>query len=112
MGPNTIAEFYRAEAARCRDRAEKASTPERATRWRRVAEDSLRAAAELEAADDSLISQRHHNPVGHQAFVPSSRAEPTRGGRQGAGAAEAESHLGATRNRGSARRCGFELLAK
>ena len=47
----TIAEFYRAEAARCRDRAEKAKTPERATRWRRVAEDCLRVATELEAAD-------------------------------------------------------------
>ena len=32
----------RAEAARCRDRAEKAKTPERATRWRHVAEDYLR----------------------------------------------------------------------
>ena len=41
----TIPDFYRAEAARCRDRAEKAKTPERATRWRRVAEDCLRVAA-------------------------------------------------------------------
>ena len=51
MRPTTIAEFYRAEAARCHDRAEKASTPERVTRWRHVAEDCLRVAAELEAAD-------------------------------------------------------------
>ena len=50
----TSAEFYRAEAVRCRVRAEKAKTPERATRWRRVAEDCLRLAAELEAAADPV----------------------------------------------------------
>lgn len=64
MGPMTIADFYRAEAVRCRDRAEKAKTPERATRWRRVAEDCLRVAAELEAAD---------RPVHRSAATPSSR---------------------------------------
>ena len=52
----TIAELYRAEAARCRDRAEKASTPERVTRWRRLAEDNLRLAMELEAADGPSIA--------------------------------------------------------
>jgi hypothetical protein len=51
----TIAELYRAEAARCRDRAEKA-TPERVTRWRRLAEDNLRLAMELEAADGPSIA--------------------------------------------------------
>ena len=65
MGPTTIAEFYRAEAARCRDRAEKAKTPERATRWRHVAQDCLRVAAELEAADAQV-----HSP----APSPTSRA--------------------------------------
>jgi hypothetical protein len=69
MGPITIAEFYRAEAARCRDRAEKASTPERVTRWRRVAEDCLRVAAELETAD---------GPVHRPAATPSSRASSFR----------------------------------
>ena len=52
----TIADFYRAEAARCRDRAEKAKTPERATRWRHVADDCLRVAEELEAADGPMDS--------------------------------------------------------
>ena len=52
----TIAELYRAEAARCRDRAEKASTPERVTRWRRLAEDNLQLAMELEAADGPSIA--------------------------------------------------------
>ena len=65
----TIAELYRAEAARCRDRAEKASTPERVTRWRRLAEDNLRLATELEAADASV-----HSP----ASSPSSRASSFR----------------------------------
>jgi hypothetical protein len=65
MRPMTIPEFYRAESARCRDRAEKASTPERVARWRRVAEDCLRVAAELEAAD---------GPVHKPAAMPSSRA--------------------------------------
>ena len=64
MGPTTIAEFYRAEAARCRDRAEKAKTPERATRWRHVAEDCLRVAAELEAAERPCISRRRHHQSG------------------------------------------------
>ena len=52
----TIAEFYRAEAARCRDRAEKARTPERETRWRRLAEDYLRLATELEAAESPSMA--------------------------------------------------------
>ena len=52
----TIAKLYRAEADRCRDRAEKASTPERVTRWRRLAEDNLRLAMELEAADGPSIA--------------------------------------------------------
>ena len=73
MGPMTTAEFYRAEAARCRDRAEKAKTPERATRWRHVAEDCLRVAAELEAAD---------GPV-RPAATPSSRASSLRSMRKG-----------------------------
>ena len=52
----TIAELYLAEASRCRDRAEKAKTPERATRWRRAAEDCLRLATELEAAESPSIA--------------------------------------------------------
>ena len=52
----TIADFYRAEEARCRDRAEKASTPEREMKWRRRAEDCLRLATELEAADAHYVS--------------------------------------------------------
>ena len=52
----TIAELYRAEAALCRDRAEKASTPEREIRWRRLAEDNLRLAMELEAADSPSMA--------------------------------------------------------
>jgi len=67
----TIAEFYRAEAARCRDRAEKARTPERATRWRRVAEDCLRLAAELEAAEGPV-----HRP-GATAFRRASSFHPS-----------------------------------
>ena len=65
----TIEELYLAEASRCRDRAEKAKTPERATRWRHVAEDCLRVAAELEAAD---------GPVKKPAVSPSSRASSFR----------------------------------
>jgi len=64
----TIAEFYRAEAARCRDRAEKARTPERATRWRRVAEDCLRLAAELEAAEGPVHRRGRQHPGGNQAY--------------------------------------------
>jgi len=64
MGPITIADFYRAEAARCRDRAEKAKSPQRATRWRHVAEDCLRIAAELEAVE---------GPVQRPAATASSR---------------------------------------
>ena len=61
MRPTTIAEFYRAEATRCRDRAEKAATAERVTSWRRVAEDYLRVAAELEAAGAPVgRSASHH----------------------------------------------------
>ena len=69
MRPMTIPEFYRAEAARCRDRAQKASTPERVARWRRVAEDCLRVAAELDAAD---------GPIHKSAATPSSRASSFR----------------------------------
>ena len=50
MGPMTIAELYHAEAALCRERAEKAKTTEREIRWRRLAEDNLQVATELEAA--------------------------------------------------------------
>ena len=75
MGPITIAEFYRAEAARCRDRAEKASTPERVTRWRRVAEDCLQVAAELEAAEQR--PRAADGPV-HRPWPPSSRASSLR----------------------------------
>ena len=64
MGPITIADFYRAEAARCRDRAEKAKSPQRATRWRHVAEDCLRVTAELEAVE---------GPVHRPAATASSR---------------------------------------
>jgi len=67
--PTTIAEFYRAEAARCRDRAEKAKTPERATRWRHVAEDCLRVAAELEAADAQV-----HTPAASPRWASSFRS--------------------------------------
>jgi hypothetical protein len=49
----TTAEFYRAEAARCRDRAEKAINADRANRWRRLAEDYVRLATELEAGTES-----------------------------------------------------------
>jgi hypothetical protein len=52
----TTAAFYRAEAAHCRDRAEKAGTPERAARWRRLAEDYLRIAEELEAAEGPSVA--------------------------------------------------------
>src|SRR5262245_31339603 len=52
----TLADFYRAEAARCRARAEKASTPEREMKWRRRAEDSVRFATELEAAEAHYVS--------------------------------------------------------
>ena len=69
MRPTTIPEFYRAEAARCRDRAEKASTPERVTRWRRVAEDCLRVAAELEAADGPV-----HRPAATTSRASSFRS--------------------------------------
>ena len=52
----TTAEFYRAEAALCRERAEKAKTTEREIRWRRLAEDYLRLATELEAAESPSMA--------------------------------------------------------
>ena len=52
----TTAEFYRAEAALCRERAEKAKTAEREIRWRRLAEDYLRLATELEAAESPSMA--------------------------------------------------------
>ena len=75
--PTTIAEFYRAEAARCRDRAEKARLP--SARLDGVM--SPKTACESQRSWKPLtlkcIPQQHHH-VGHQAFVPSSRAEPSR----------------------------------
>ena len=52
----TIAGLYGAEAARYRDRAEKANTTEREIRWRRQAEDCLRLAMELEPAESPSIA--------------------------------------------------------
>lgn len=45
----TPAEFYRDEAARCRDRAERSSTPERAVKWQARAEQYETLARELES---------------------------------------------------------------
>ena len=112
MGPITIAEFYRAEAARCRDRAEKASTPERATRWRLVAEDCLRVATELEAADDQLIRQRHHHQSGIKlSFPPQGLSQVGEGGK--ALGLPKLSYTWAQHEIEEVRvECGFELLAK
>jgi len=44
----TPAEFYRGEAVRCRDRAERSSTSERAAKWQARAKEYERLARELE----------------------------------------------------------------
>jgi hypothetical protein len=46
----TPADFYRGEAARCRQRAERSSTTERAQKWAARAEQYLRLASELDSA--------------------------------------------------------------
>ena len=50
----TPADFYRGEAARCRQRAERSSTPARADKWEARAEEYLRLASELDGAEQSL----------------------------------------------------------
>jgi hypothetical protein len=46
----TTAAFYRTEAARCSERAEKARSAERAKRWQQLAEEYLQLASQLERA--------------------------------------------------------------
>ena len=48
----TLAEFYRAEATRFRERAEKASTADRASKWRRLAEEYVSLAMELKTVTE------------------------------------------------------------
>ena len=50
----TPADFYRGEAARCQQRAERSSTPERAQKWEARAEQYLRLASELDGAEQPL----------------------------------------------------------
>jgi len=71
----TIAELYRAEAARCLERAQQASTPEREIKWRRLSDDCLQQAMKLEATDREPKSRwRHAEVVG--VFVSSRIVRP------------------------------------
>jgi len=66
----TPADFYRGEAARCRQRAERSSTPERAEKWEARAEQYLRLASKLDGTEQQSLDA----------------AMPTRGSRRASGA--------------------------
>jgi len=72
----TPADFYRDEAARCRQRAERSSTPERAQKWEARVEEYLRLASELTGAehppDDAMPARRSRKANG--ALVIGTRA--------------------------------------
>lgn len=53
----TPAEFYRGEAARCRQRAERASTHERAEKWRSRAAQYEQLARELDSQAEARIQR-------------------------------------------------------
>jgi len=57
-----ISDFYRDEAVRCQRRAEQSRHPERAKKWRDLADDYLRLALQFEETEAP--------PPGPGAFVP------------------------------------------
>jgi len=60
----TPADFYRDEAARCRDRAERSSTRERVEKWRARAEQYEQLARELDGETVSRVKRRPPDAAG------------------------------------------------